>query len=456
MNGNSDSSIIYAKNVNLWKENTRQFYNRKGDMIMKDDKRSYPGQNREHMFTFGEKKKGKRNNLKLIWDASRENQIQNDKTKKLGKKSRKSKKKSKILGIGIAFFFVVGVSAALFELYLIPNGLHNTVLIGNILYELLIFIVNLFSNWDELKYLRKYDESWIEGIANALKQSWDVLRRISLIHLFLLIGVGVFIGGVIGKMKLINNGERAYRAVVYVLKNENVEVLSDLGIQSPEMKNVLSRKDAEMVEKAKKISVSGDGQNRKMNLSQEDYDNVYFVRGAYDISELESQDEINKVINRFVSDQKDKEKENVFDKSDKEGGAPTEVQKVIADASKRENEAKSFEEIEDILGDREDAYLEYPKATLAKLISNNYEMMALVLMIHGGNVESINYYYGQSILKDFEYLEYGGISDANIKKRLMKISQKYEDMRVINSDWETEFPTVMDLRDAFQEAADQY
>ena len=222
------------------------------------------------------------------------------------------------------------------------------------------------------------------------------------------------------------------------------------------MKNVLSGKDEETVKKAKKISVSGDEQNRKMNLSQEDYDIVYFASGEYDILELEDQDNIDEMIKKFVSDQQEKEKENVFDKPDGEGGAPVDVEKVIANASTRENEAKSFEEIQEILGDREDAYLRYPKATLAKLISNGYEMMALVLMAHGGNVESINYYYGQSILKDFEYLEYADISDANIKKRLMKISQKYEDMRVINPDWEVRFPTVMELRDAFQRAADQY
>ncbi|MDE7130820.1 MAG: hypothetical protein K2O65_03345 [Lachnospiraceae bacterium] len=418
---------------------------------MKGDKRSYPGQNREHKFVIGKQKKGERNKFKLIWDANKENQVENG-----SKENRESKNIYDIIGVGLIFIFAIIVSEVLFELYLIPKGLHNAVLKGNIIYEMIIFIVNLLSDWDELKYFRKYDESWIEGMVNALKQSWDVLSRVSLLHLLLLIGIGFFVGGRMGEKELINDVKRIYMASVYVLNNEEVEVLSDSGIQSPEMKNVLSGKDQEMVEKAKKISVSGDGQNRKMNLSQEDYDTVYFSGGEYDISKLDNQDDISEVIKRFVAVQRKKERENVFDKPDDEGGAPSEMEEMIANASERENKAESFEEIEDILGDREDAYLKYPKATLAKLISNGYEMMALVLMLHGGNIESINYYYGQSILKDFEYLEYADISDANIKKRLMKISQKYEDMRVINSDWKAKFPTVMELRDAFQEAADQY
>ena len=423
---------------------------------MKDDKRSYPGQKKERKFVVDEQKKRKKNNLKRILDANKENQVKNGKNPKIGKKNRKSKGKYKIIGAGLIVLFVIGVSEVLFEFYLIPKGLYNTVLRGNIIYEIIILFVNLLSSWDGLKYLRKYDESCIEGMVNALKQSWDVLKRVSLLHLLLLLGIAVFVGGKIGEKKLVNKGKRVYMAAVYVLNNEEVEVLSDSEIQSPEMKNVLSGKDEETVKKAKKISVSGDEQNRKMNLSQEDYDIVYFASGEYDILELEDQDNIDEMIKKFVSDQQEKEKENVFDKPDGEGGAPVDVEKVIANASTRENEAKSFEEIQEILGDREDAYLRYPKATLAKLISNGYEMMALVLMAHGGNVESINYYYGQSILKDFEYLEYADISDANIKKRLMKISQKYEDMRVINPDWEVRFPTVMELRDAFQRAADQY
>lgn len=425
---------------------------------MKDNDKSYPWKNRRHKFYKNEKsQKDIRDSFKLVQCIDKEGETENKEAVKIGEDKRKRKNIKKLLECILFFIIIVAISAFLVEVWLIPNGLYNPAKMGSIISVALAAFLEVVINWNKLKYLRKYDESFWEGIINAAKQCWNVLKRFSMFHLFLLIVAGLWVGGRIGKEELLSKAERGIKAAAYAMKHEETEVLSDSEVQSPEMVKVLSGKDDETIEKAKSISVSGDEKEREMRLSSTDSAAVYFERGAYSILDLECQSDIEEMIKQFVVDQRKKEKENIFDKPVEEGGAPPEVEEVIANASEMEKAAVSLEEIEeDILGVREDAYLRYPKPTLAQLISNGYEMIALTLMAHGGNIESINYYYGKSILKDFEYLEYAGISDQNIKKKLMKISQKYEDIRVLNPDWKTRFPNVEKLRDAFKKAADQY
>ena len=370
-------------------------------------------------------------------------------------KKRKSIRKKKAAAIvGFSSVLVIGVSSLLFEFYLIPKGLYS--LVGNLGFELAVLAIGMLFNRKDIMESGEFDASWAERILSIGKAFIKEWKRFDFLRFILWIGFCVLIGQVIGNRGWISDTSRACQAAIYVFQNEEVEVLSDSETQRSEYISVLSGKDEKTLQQIKNLTISQNEKNRKMSSSSEDHAAACFEGGEYNILGQEDQNEVNKIIEGFVEELRGKKRENIFDKPEEEGGAPESVKGRISEASEKEKEVKSFGEAEEILVDREDVYLIHKKASLAKLIANGYELLALTLLFYEGNVDTINYYYEQSILKDFEYLEYDGLSNTNIKSRLLKIVQKYKDMKLINPDWETKFPTIEKLSNAFQYVADQY
>lgn len=419
---------------------------------MEDDKKSYPGRDTEREFVHKEKRRNE-DDLKIIFIQDVKKR---DEERKKIEEKKKCKRKLMTAGILLLSIVVIWISSLVSEFYLIPKGRDLFALGGNLAIEAMVAVIGVVINREEISGSRKFDASWAERMFSVGKALIKVWIRLDICQFIFWLGFCIFVGQMIGKNGWVGDTSRAFQAAIYVFQNEEVEVLSGSETQRPEYTNVLSGKDEETLEQIKEITISQDEKKREMNLSKKDRAIICFEGEEYDISDLEDENEINKIIEAFVMERRNRKRENVFDRSEEKGGAPEAVRGKISEASEKEKEAKSFSGAEEILIEREDVYLKYPKASLAQLIANGYELLALTLLFHGGNAETINYYYGQSILKDFEYLEYDGLSNANIKSRLLKTVQKYEDMKLINPDWETEFPTIGKLRDAFQYVADQY
>lgn len=223
---------------------------------------------------------------------------------------------------------------------------------------------------------------------------------------------------------------------------------------SYEIKQYLAGADEMMIEQLDKAEVTNEQRNMVLYLSDEDNYSIftYWKNGSDGYG---TQEQLNDKVLSTVQSWRDEKRENVFDREFDQGGAPQKDKDDISQASESEQSDDSFSDIEGRLDHREGIANDYPKRTLMQLIANGYQGLALRLVWHEGVQSTIIYYYGQSILFDFECLKFADNTDKIIKKRLTIIAQRYEDIAYVCPNYERA-GEARSLAVAFRYAADQY
>lgn len=96
-----------------------------------------------------------------------------------------------------------------------------------------------------------------------------------------------------------------------------------------------------------------------------------------------------------------------------------------------------------------------PKAGLALLCSNDYHLLALISYCYDFEDNAKLYYYVKSIQYGLEYISYSGLSDEDIKSKLLWIAARYQDINFTckNTD---EADLAQKLAKAFKNKADEY
>ncbi len=204
------------------------------------------------------------------------------------------------------------------------------------------------------------------------------------------------------------------------------------------------------VDELSKIAISDNELKQEIELSIEDSSKVFFSGGGYFIHDWDDQNEINEKVLEMVKDARKEKKSCILDINAleaaweaegwvafEEGTDMTEediraeIENGIANLSSDEKVAKSFQEIERIRKGREKIYGYYSQQALTNLIANGEHKQALVLLYYGGQQETIQYHYAQSILWNIEFLEHENTSVDTVRKKLNFIAARYKDIACV-------------------------
>lgn len=220
-------------------------------------------------------------------------------------------------------------------------------------------------------------------------------------------------------------------------------------------KRIWEHLDENTKEQIRKTEASESEMNETNNLSQTDKEEIFYLAGKYAIENWEDQDDINRKVFCRVKDEIKRKRENVFDKEETKGGAPLDICNKISELSEEENHSITLEKMRDITEERENIFILYPKESLARLVANDYQSIALVFYYNTSDKNNVLYFYGLSIMYRHKTLGFRGIGSSAIKKRVNEIKSSYEDLELISSDKKLH-SYAQKLRIAYQYVADQY
>lgn len=304
-------------------------------------------------------------------------------------------------------------------------------------------------------YSRSEGETVIDGLWHVTKELFNTFKRTSFLHLMAIIVIVAAMGGMIKKANLLDILSKLVNGEIQIVMVESNRMVADIGNSDREDEMVLAGGNEISIDTLINMEITADEKEQQLLLSLNDYNAVFFQDNLYDLSGQDNQEKFNEAVWEFVNDLCGREKENQFDKPEKAGGAPENVRTDISEASEKEELACSYREIVKILEIRQSAYVRYPKKSLANLISNGYQKLGDMLYVNQGNKNSMVYYYGQSILYDFEYLEFAGNDGKQIRERLLRIAQRYKDIAYVYPD-SAAASAAEKLAIAFENAAAQY
>ena len=382
-------------------------------------------------------------------------------------------RKRKLVFIIVLICVVGGILlTCLFEL--IGRKLNLNDMPGKILQYAPVFVENIFIiisaickivRMPKNTRLRKDGESFAEGMLECVKDLGYQLSRASGLHVLILFMVTTLGATLIAQREPMKHIKVFFSGGMYAMAhcddNNNItdsvmraDSEADKITVTYEMKQYLVGSDEMMIEQLNKVEVTNEQRNMVLQLSDED---VYSIFTCWEngSDEYGTQEQLNDTVLSTVQGWCGENRDNVFDREPEQGGAPQKDKDAISQASESEQPDDSFSDIEGRLDLRESIAKDYPKRTLMQLIANGYQGLALRLVWHEGVQSTIIYYYGQSILFDFECLKFADNTDRTIKKRLTIIAQRYEDIAYVCPDYERA-GEARRLAAAFRYAADQY
>lgn len=304
-------------------------------------------------------------------------------------------------------------------------------------------------------YSRSEGEKVIDGLWHVTKELIKTFKRTSFLHLMAIIVIVAAMGGMIKKANLLDTLSKLANGEVQIVMVESNRMVADMGNSDRGDERVLAGGNEILIDLLINMEITADEKEQELFLSLYDYNAIFFQDNFHELSDQDSQEKFDEVVKEFVNYLLEKENENLFDKPEEAGGAPENVRRDISEASEKEEQAHSFREVVKILEVRQSIYILYPKKSLANLISNGYHKLAYMLYVNQGNRNSMVYYYGQSILYDFEYLSFAGNDGKQIRERLLKIAQRYRDIAYVYPDYAA-FGIAEKLAIAFENAAAQY
>lgn len=436
--------------------------------------------------------------------------IEQERAKREAERLKRNKKKKKqeaqakkkrivviICRVFMLFFFIV-VSAVCACLCAFFEGLGRW-MVGA---SGLLFVASIFEPIKELiiKELITKDKSdgdkhkdFLLTAFNGLRRAWRHIRYNSLIALLLGLSLSFFVGAFYEGLnihKCVTEGKEAFQEafVKYnskILKkssdNEAEELLEDnnqvIRTDEAEWENQEVRPESDCVtdenaavdseitvcaredffeesdtseDELSQVEIADVETEQIINLSAEHSAAVFFTGGDYQIFDWENQQEINDKVLAMVSGARSEEKLSIFDQM-----APRDMRNDISEMAKQDKSTNSFSEKQSINTKRIAAYEEYPKRSLAGLISNSEQWQALALFYYDGQQETIMYHYAQSVLWDIEYLKYKGNTESDIQDRLLIIAKRYEDIAFTCTKC-SERGYAQKLQAAFENAAGHY
>lgn len=301
-----------------------------------------------------------------------------------------------------------------------------------------------------LLIVNKYVECFMKACKKTLKNS-----RVTKVALWLAVVVisAVWAGS-------INTSERFVAAIIAFVYPEEVEnTLDNIKEDTPELddddKAWLKTQDEELVEMAEGLKISKAELDKKRVLSTSDRNEIYFLSGNHSIENWEDEEEILIIVRGFVGDVTSMKEKNIFDLPETEGGAPGSTKNEIAKISEEEPFLKDFTQKREHMEARQNAFVMYPKSSLANLVSNDEHLLALTLFYNKGDSDSIIYYYSKAIQYRFSKLKFEGLSKDHIKSELEWIAARYEDMVFTCPDSDVKDYAVK-LQRAFEKLATEY
>lgn len=352
-----------------------------------------------------------------------------------------------------AFFGWIIIVAFLFQYFLAKIIFVGTAILG-VVGSVSSFI---FESYPEIAqkvaHIRGDKESYSTGIVKSAKALAEMIKKASLLHLALLLCVATFLGALVGSVGIFEMICEFAAAAYTVAMTEEENVFSEVQVDKEVLAVITAGCDEKTINMLQQADITQEELDAVNELSQQDRDWVFELNQMN--IDWTDQDDVNAAVLQMLDDKTSMKTENVFDKDVNDGGAPQWQRNLVAQASEDEITAESFSDIKAIRDVRADAYNLYPKKSLANLLSNNYQKLAIILWLHGGEEESIIYYYGQSILMDFECLQFAQNSNATIKDKLNSIAQRYKDMIYTCPNMEN-IENAQALAKAFENAANQY
>lgn len=335
--------------------------------------------------------------------------------------------------------------------------------------ELLVQIVQAKEKKYEKRCLDKsIDDRWtrqVDMIKRCWKTLWWSLSNSPVLLFLLLLGISLLAGSFMG-MKHIY--ARSYYSVSqaiemfikYETKDEQMKIKEkkqkeDIANSSSGRK-IWANQDNATKDVIENITVLDDELKEVVNLSTADREELFYLSGDYKINDWKNQKEINDTVLRRIRDEIRKERENIFDSTKSDEGAPQPVCDSTSQLSEMERTVETLEKKKYILEERGNIFSIYPKASLAKLIANDNQDIALIFYYGKGRKKTILYYYGQSIKYRHQTVSFKGMGDNGIKNRVNEIRKSYKDLEIIFAKKPKICYYAKKLRKAYQYVADQY
>lgn len=181
---------------------------------------------------------------------------------------------------------------------------------------------------------------------------------------------------------------------------------------------------------AKRLIISESEKELVYTLSEEEYTELFFLNGEYQIVDWSNNDLIYEQVKYWINDLKAEEQENIFDS---ENGAPESLKTDINDANEKDENATELKAKKDIIALRNNAYQLYPKYSLANLIAESYNGIGLAYYWQCQNREQAKYYFGQAILWHYKSLTFKDNSPDTNRDILNSIKQRYKDIVFVSS-----------------------
>lgn len=380
--------------------------------------------------------------------------------KKQSPKNKKRITKGKAKLFVIIFWVLYIIIISILEEYTSVEMVYT--IIVEIIAGLLISLVT-----STKKCEKKHFDIWYM-LLSGLKQIVNAVRCNPIAILLISLASITPIGVSLGKCNLVGRTiyamKQACSAFVQYDQEIELEEKNKIEIKEDERKKVdknvdeiLKNQNETTQETVKKLIITQQELQKDCNnISEEDFDRLFYLEGEYKITDWKDQDEINQKVFQKVKKELSKKRENVFDKSEEDGGAPERICNIISTISDTEANVKKFSEKMNNLDEREHAYAKYPKESLAILIANDYQDVSLVFYYNGGSSDSILYYYAQSIKYQHETLSFDGLLSRDIKNTVSKILSSYKDLEIMYSDSDIISYYARKLKIAYQFVEDQY
>lgn len=343
---------------------------------------------------------------------------------------RKKKNRNRNLILCIICIGVIVVTAYVFEFIQQEFNIQGWGILYSVAVEVVLLILGMLTATPELKRHKKSDETYTEGIFGVSKVLFNAFIRMSILHIIMILWAMVSIGIICAQYDVFEKITSIMNIGYLVVEEEQEDDMAiiDNSPVDKEIKEFLLNSDAKMFVELEKIYIPKKELMYEICLDEEDYAKIFFADEDYGNVNWESQEQVNQVVLQRVEELIEEKNENVFDKKESEGGATQEVRDEVSMASENEKNVSNFADLNEILLTRTIAYSQYPKMSLANLMSNDYHKLALLFALHNGNENTTVYYYGKSISSNFECLKYAENSDESIKDRLKRISQRYADI----------------------------
>lgn len=157
-------------------------------------------------------------------------------------------------------------------------------------------------------------------------------------------------------------------------------------------------------------------------LTESDRDQVYFRTSEAKIKDWTDEDDVISTVTKYVKGLRAQKKPNKFDKD-----APSFMQTEVSNANTDYDSMTCSAQLDKTISTHLEAW-EHPKYGLAWLLTNEYQEYGDHYNAEKGHFETIEYYYGQSIIWAENALTFESATSDQVKTLLSYISYRYHDI----------------------------